>query len=168
MAKRGKLQHGEDLDINMTPMIDCTFLLIIFFILTSQFASQALATLEVYKPWKPQTKTAPEDKIPDRIIVNVVSEEPVRNRDVMLAGEAKHYEIVGKRIDIGDTASLNEAVKAAQRTAVAAGVKPEDFRMEIRADQDVEFQYVEPVLLVGANAGIVKMEITARRASPGD
>jgi biopolymer transport protein ExbD len=50
MAKKKKIVGGGSMDINMTPMIDCTFQLIIFFILTAQIASEEVAKVAVPEP----------------------------------------------------------------------------------------------------------------------
>ena len=67
----GRGQSG-DVSFNMTPMIDCVFQLIIFFILAGQVASQSLARVDLYKPWKSQAQKWNE-KDPNRVIVNIPS-----------------------------------------------------------------------------------------------
>ena len=46
-----------DVSFNVTPLVDCTFLLVIFFILTSQMASDSLTTLSLPRrtpAWRPR------------------------------------------------------------------------------------------------------------------
>ena len=52
---------------NMTPMIDVVFLLIIFFMLVSNFASAENVPMELPKPFKSQAKQV---KLRDRVIIN--------------------------------------------------------------------------------------------------
>ncbi len=163
MAKR--VQHGEDVDINMTPMIDCTFQLIIFFILTSQFASAALAQLELHEPRESQAKKQPEKALPDRVIVNVLSvaNKDADKRDPRWSGQAAEYQISGKPIKIGEEYRLRDIFKKAKAKAVKAGFPGEKFLVEIRADKDVEFQYIKPVMDEAGEAEIGNVEITAKR-----
>jgi len=62
--KRGKPQVG----FNMTPMIDCTFQLIIFFMLTTQMASAEFVPMQLPRPLRSVAKEMTENKV----IVNVV------------------------------------------------------------------------------------------------
>ncbi len=146
---------GSDLSFNMTPLIDCTFQLIIFFILTSQMASQAIVKLQLPRPLESQARSAEEMSV-NRVIVNVLSIDPNGDKpDPRLAGQALRYQIDGVHIDIGDRRTLVEMF-----TARAAAAEDEFF-VEIRADARVNFGDVEPIMLAAAEARISMMNITA-------
>jgi len=152
---RSKIASGG-IAINMTPLIDCTFLLIIFFILTSQFASESLARLKLPQPLRSQALPA-ERMEPPGVIVNVVGAEGQEDRtDAALSGEQGVYKIEGRSIDLHDLVGLKEVL---QRRRQAAGEGP--FSVEIRADRRVRFGYVWPVMAAAAEVGIEKMRITA-------
>ena len=53
--------HGDDEEneINLTPMLDVVFIMLIFFIVTASFVKEA--GLDVNRPDAPQTETPPED-----------------------------------------------------------------------------------------------------------
>ncbi|MFP4052769.1 MAG: ExbD/TolR family protein [Phycisphaerae bacterium] len=161
--KKGKVAAGE-VSINLTPMIDCTFQLIIFFILTTQFASAALAPL---LPPKPADSVAVEraqdpDQVMGKTIVNVVSKvaPDAKKPDPMEARKADHYFIAGyDKVRRGDEERLTKIFKDEHKNAKEAGVQK--FFIEIRGDKRVTYSYVQPVMMAAAKAGIPEMNITA-------
>lgn len=60
--------HAEELDVNMTPMIDIVFQLIIFFLVVSEIISaDRIANLTL--PVADQAR--PEPKLPERLVISV-------------------------------------------------------------------------------------------------
>ncbi len=53
----GQDEHGDD--INLTPMLDVVFIMLIFFIVTASFVKEA--GIDVNRPDAPVTETKPED-----------------------------------------------------------------------------------------------------------
>ena len=167
-AFRSKGRAGE-VSFNMTPMIDCVFQLILFFLLASHFASETLARVDLSHPVRSQARDPEKFKMPDRIVVNVVSLEleqlesqgsdAVYSDDPMIAGAAKAYKIGGEHVEIGDVARLIEVFEQ------AAGPDKEDFYVEIRADRRVDFAAVAPVMSAATRAGIGHISISAIRDS---
>ena len=153
-----RTSSGE-VGFNMTPLIDCTFQLIIFFILAGQAASQTLARLDLHRPEQSQAIPAEQIETPRKIIVNVVSHDGEKNPNPALLGKARHYEIEGREIKISDTWQLVKLFKA--RKAAAGS---EDFHVEIRADHRVSFGDVRPVMRSAADAKVVNISITALTA----
>jgi len=141
---------------NMTPMIDCTFQLIIFFMLTTQMAS--IVRLD---PPDPSSSVAKEMKT-NRVVVSVV---PYTDREIKdqpeRKGQAKRYEIGTAKIDLGDTGKVVALLREARRKT------PEDLRndfaVELRADRDIQYRFIEPILHSLQEAEIVNMRITAVR-----
>ncbi len=165
---RKKRHVGADMEINLTPMIDCTFQLIIFFILTAQMASQDIAKLVVHKPFdsmalSAETKQGMEVNKPNQVTVNVVNEygDQKEGRDPGRSGQPICYKIGTKTIEIGDIETLVDVFKQLKGNAEQAGYKPGDFFLEIRADKDIEFGGVEPIMLAASESGISRMNITA-------
>jgi len=140
----------------MTPMIDCTFQLILFFILAGQMASESIATLQLHRPLESQAISQEEMQTPNKVIVNVLSAEDAQGVDSPLALMASNYEIDGQSIHLGNTARLAEVLAERKARSVA-----EDFFVEIRADSRVSYAYVAPVMAAAAAAGIEKMNLTA-------
>ncbi|HPS52413.1 MAG TPA: biopolymer transporter ExbD [Phycisphaerae bacterium] len=170
MAK--KQITGSIQEVNLTPMIDCTFQLIIFFILTAQMASQELAKVSLPEPVKSMAIGADPDK-PDQptnlnnVTVNVVNKygDSDDNRQMELAGKAECYQLGQNKIDAGNIEALTAAIKERKAQILSdkniKNVKEGDIIVEIRADKDIVFQDIEPVMRAAAEAKINKMSMTA-------
>jgi len=152
-----------ELSFNMTPMIDCTFQLIIFFILASQIASRSLAELSLPRPHHSQAIPTEQVETPNNVVVNVISaadeDEQSEYENPALAGRAERYEIDGMPVEVGD---VDRLVDILARRKASSGVA--DFQVEVRADYRVSFSDVQPVMVAAGRAGIVKMNITALTA----
>lgn len=120
---------SETVGINMTPMIDVTFQLIIFFLVSSHLAQQ-----EVHLPLPlpvAGSGTAPPAKETPRLTINVLgpglllwSGKPIRPEELRTRLEAK-------RAETGP-----------------------DLEVRIRSDRQAAYRYVEPILLACARAGV--------------
>jgi len=158
-----RAQGGEDVGFNMTPMIDVTFQLIIFFILAGQAASEDLARLKLPKPTESQATNNPAlMQAPNRVVVNVLSKAGVEdeNADPVFAGQAKEWRVAGQRIEAGDRDRLRDLLEGRYKQWKAT-MKSDEFFVEIRADHRVNYGEVEPAMLAASAAGIPKMNITA-------
>jgi biopolymer transport protein ExbD len=113
----------------MTPMIDVTFQLIIFFLLSSHLAQQE-TQMEVALPSAASGSQAKEDDRP-RLTVNVGADG-----NVML----------------GSTATLQDEISG--RLRLEREKLGPDMELRIRADRTVPYSVVEPILLSCAEAGI--------------
>ncbi len=160
--QKSKAPGTGNLDVNMTPMIDCTFQLIIFFLLTAQMAGEEVAKVLVPHPQESVARSETDEKIlPERVIVNIPNRygDDDKNRDPRLSSQAVCYQIGGTRIPLDATEQLVELLQERKARAEARGI--EEFFVEIRGDKDVAFADVEPVLQAAAQAKIRKMSITA-------
>jgi biopolymer transport protein ExbD len=127
---RPPLPHRRaGVQINMTPMIDVTFLLIIFFLLSSHLAQQE-TQLELDLPLASSGRHAAESERP-RLSVNVRTDGGV----MLGSTQAKPGEME-RRLQI-------------ERQRLGS-----DLEVRVRADRSVPFRAVEPVLLACAEAGI--------------
>jgi len=162
MAKRRNIGAATG-EVNMTPMIDCTFQLIIFFILTAQMVSEQAKVL-VPEPRVSQAVSEEEGMItPGRVTVNIVGKcgDKEENRDSITATQAKFYQVGAEIIPLEDIPRLVQILTEQLVMAGQRGIKEEDFYLEIRGDKDVAFAGIEPVLQAAAAAKIKKMSITA-------
>jgi biopolymer transport protein ExbD len=144
-----------EVSFNVTPLIDCAFQLIIFFILTSQMASESLAKLELARPQGSQA-VAVERMLARRVIVNVLSARDDPGSGATEMDRASLYKVDGRPIGVGDLEALVGLLKA-RKKAFGDG----ECLVEIRADRRVGFGYVEPVMSAAAEAGIPRLSITA-------
>lgn len=155
---RASGDSGE-VSFNMTPMIDCVFQLIIFFILAGQVASQSLARVVLPEPQASQAqKWSEQDR--NRVIVNVPSMAGRDNPDQHspMASQAREYLIGGAPCKAGDADAL---VAEFQRRYQPFKEKNMDYFIEIRADKRVSYGDIQPILWAAGKAGIPKLNITA-------
>jgi len=170
--KKRKIGGGGVEEVNLTPMIDCTFQLIIFFIITAQMANQDLAKIAVAEPATSRA-VEPDKELPNVCVVNIINEygdqvDKVdkdgniigeRVRDPLISARAKEYRIGVKTIAISDAESLVQIFKERRKSAKEQGFK--EFFVEIRGDKDIAYAGILPVMQAAAEAGIAKMFITA-------
>ena len=115
-----KYQDRGSLEFNMTPMIDVTFQLIIFFLVSSHLAQQELQ-VEVDLPTA-SSGDEMKDEPGRRMTVNLLADG-----QLLLAGEAIDPEELGRRLELE------------RRT------NPQ-FELRIRSDRHVEYGRVKPLL----------------------
>ena len=129
---------------NMAPMIDVVFLLIIFFVLVSTFASAERVPMELPDPDASQAKNV---KLTDRVIINVQLAEP-HTGDV----PGVMYNLGAVRADSLGAISdrLAEYVRSVPNIKVV-----------IRADRRIHYGAVREVMEVVAENGIERMNIVA-------
>ncbi|MEN6494910.1 MAG: biopolymer transporter ExbD [Thermoguttaceae bacterium] len=122
------------LAFDMTPMIDCVFQLIIFFLLASHLAQQE-TQLEVDLPKATSGQRTEEDDNVRRVVVNVLPEEAAESR-IMVSG---------KRMSTAELTRLigYETQKANRHLEV-----------RIRSYRKIPFGQIEPILLACARAGV--------------
>lgn len=165
MAKSQVYTTGEtELSFNMTPMIDVTFQLIIFFLLAGTFASMDAVALDVPQIHEP---LAQELKLENKVTVSVPP-APGAAGSESLRGKADGWMIGGEAIPVGDTEALKNRIALAkdryERRAAAEGVdvtQPgQAFQIEIRADGAVNYSQVQPVIAVASELGIARMNLT--------
>jgi biopolymer transport protein ExbD len=115
--------------INMTPMIDVVFQLIIFFLLTSHFAQQE-AHLPLPLP-AADSAAALKDVDAPRLVINVTADGTLLFSGRSLTPADLRQRLAERIADLG-----------------------KDVEVRIRADRSVPYQHIEPVLLACARAGI--------------
>ena len=115
MAKKSRRKKGDNVALEMTPMIDVVFQLLIFFIVTLK-QEDIMANLEAFRPAPDRSATAEEKEEPLQILIGkeglafngaLVNEEQLakklenivkRNKDAMIliksSGDAPHMYLV--------------------------------------------------------------------------
>lgn len=117
------------IEANMTPMIDVTFLLIVFFVLVSQIVETDRVDLE------PPGLEQPASVLPGdgaRVVVNIVPG---------LHGGVSGYRVGGR--DLPASVEGREAMAAALLEQYR--VNP-SLRVNVRADRETHFEFVQPVM----------------------
>lgn len=126
-------RHAPPADIapegfDMTPMIDCTFQLIIFFMLVMDMSSQ-----QVEKLTPPYASKAIKVDDPTELVVNCMSDGKVRIQGKTLSDDAL------------------DALFAGRKPRNAA----QDFPVLIRADRSTPFESVQKVMMAAQFHGAV-------------
>lgn len=138
MAK--KRTKGTELEMDMTPMIDIVFQLIIFFMIVSDMSQQDLAELTL-----PKADMAIDDETePGRMIVNILTNGEI--------------EIKRNRYGTLDNKDAENALRAYLLTEVQKGERDEDNLSErsllVRADKQTQFKEVQKVMRICGETGI--------------
>ena len=124
--------------INMTPMIDVVFQLIIFFLVSSHLAKQEA---QLPLPLPVADSSAAQDPMPARhVVVNVL------NDGTLL--------LAGRRTDAAEIESRLAALEA----------DTPDLEVKIRADRRVPYGRVEPLMMACYRAGLRKVTYAVYRS----
>ncbi len=125
MARKPKAPQTADGELDMTPMIDCVFLLIIFFMLVTELKKMDTVLLSL-----PDAESAVKDD-DVKLIINV---------------EGKGQITVGnKRRDVDELRAFL-ADKRARLTAEEVSGEWAEILVKIRVDRNAEFRHVQQVL----------------------
>jgi len=150
----GKKQDYE-MKMNMTPMIDVVFLLIIFFMIVTDLTQQELEDLVLPKADQAMKDENPPEK---RMIINIT--------------RPGHY--VFKRRDMGVVDDALPQIKSHLASMVNFFAREDDGCSKqpvlIRADKHTEFKYIQKVLQVCGEDGIkiYKIELACSVAKDED
>ncbi|MHC5079838.1 MAG: ExbD/TolR family protein [Planctomycetota bacterium] len=149
MARKKKSQ-GDEMKMNMTPMIDVVFQLIIFFMLVTEMAQADLEMLTLPSASEASPDNNPEKK---RITVNLLPPE---------AGGVCRVKVKGKVMD-------QKALHRYLKTEAEISRDPDDPRLStrallIRADRETTFRWVQFVMqeCVKPGVGIWKIQIAVK------
>lgn len=142
-------------EMNMTPMIDVVFQLLIFFMLTNQIVAEESVEMIVPKLDDPKTVELGRE---NRVTVNLIPADylPKRNPGD-LAGVSGHVAMV--KIGLSQfKPSDHQAITAAMREVKA---RNKDIEVLLRADAATYYDEIQPVLQAIASANITKVNLVA-------
>ncbi|MGH8160673.1 MAG: ExbD/TolR family protein [Gammaproteobacteria bacterium] len=88
MARRRYGGEADEAEINITPMLDMVFILLIFFIVTSSFAN--VTGLHVSRPTRSQQKVVKESKI---VLIQI-------NRDNSITMDGRQLQLFSVRAEV--------------------------------------------------------------------
>jgi len=151
-----KKHVGSDtgaVSMNMTPLIDIVFQLLIFFVLTTQFQQ-----LEIEQVVLPMSIAAePKDPFQYRnVIINVVNPD---NPEVIVMGQRMDYRV----LDIDN--ELSAYLKERKASTIEGGEK---LNVILRADEMICYEIVASVMLAAGRAEIEGWWITTDIEEPED
>lgn len=137
----------EDIDMDMTPMIDCVFLLMIFFVLVIDLSQKNLEDLILPRAVFMEPDDAPPENRP---IINVL-----QNGTVIFGGDVffdptkdgKNYgKIKQLLLDIRTKGVAEKTLKLVQKDIGGAFAEVIDDPILIRADKWTEWHYVGEIM----------------------
>lgn len=152
----------EEVEIDMTPMIDVTFLLIVFFMVVSDMSALDVADLTLpFASEAHSSKGIDLDENPT-LVVNVLTKG-----NIEIAGEAYAIKPTGGMRTLKDFLKIE--VEAAGREPAPADnptLRPSKLRILIRADRDTRFENVQNVFDACQQNGIYKTVLGATKDNP--
>ena len=149
-----KRSEGTEIAMDMTPMIDVVFLMIIFFMIVTVMSQQDLAELKL-----PKADMAVDDENePGRMIVNILTDGTI--------------EIKRNRYGTLDDKDTESALRAYLLTEVAKGDRDKAGLSErsllVRADKASQFKEVQKVMRICGEKGIQIYKVHLAAAQNGE
>ncbi len=142
-------REKSSITFNMAPMIDVVFLLIIFFMLVSTFASAENIPMEIPNP---ERSLAENVKIVDRVVINCRTTQTGDKEDE----SAKAVYSIGP--------NRPESLESISKRLAAAHRANPKLKVIIRADKRLRYEYVRAVMSVVAENEIEDMSLVAHVA----
>ena len=153
--KINKSDAQTEMEMNMTPMIDVVFLLIIFFMIITDMTQQDLEALKL-----PEARAAIPDE-PDPKKVRPVLNVPVSGNVIVKLNKIYEPEVDGEDVSrleqyLADQAKAMVLSGAVAHANVDAGTGPmlPDNPILIRADKNTEFKYIQKIMELCGKEGI--------------
>ncbi|MEM8739484.1 MAG: biopolymer transporter ExbD [Planctomycetota bacterium] len=144
--------------MNITPLIDVVFLLIIFFMLVNNIVSEE--TVDMILPRVEEPETRPLGEV-DRVVVNIAPQPFTRAGRAAFplshTGEAAYVKVgtgTGSRFEVGDLAGITAALRRAK-------AEQPEIEVLLRADGAVYYGQVQPIMGAVRAAGIETVNLVA-------
>lgn len=145
--------------MNITPLIDVVFLLIIFFMVVSNIAAEERVDIVIPDLDNPELKPIEEGT---RIIINVITKVEKSKRDIdplNVPGEAEGVKVgAGELIPMSQLGRLTDTLQPEVK-------KNQDVELLVRADAALYFEDVQRVLKAIAGAGAGGTQLNVRFAA---
>lgn len=162
VRSRGSFETKMD----MTPLIDCVFLLIMFFILTTQITVELE---EVTLPFALEgKKPPPEGDLTVILNVRLAKNAPPEERagEIVYKGQA-YTDVKALTKELKAEVFYDKTVRGREPERGPEGQELSQLEILIRADKDVRAEYLEKIFRACFNAGIYKIKLTSQQPSEG-
>jgi len=136
---------------NLTPMIDMTFLLIVFFVLVSRIVDREAVDMNLPQPKHSVSEKAGEER---RVIINVVP------------GEAGGGRVTGYRVGGTEFPATPAGLNAMTAHLTALYQRQPGLDVNVRADRGAQYEFVEPVLGAISSASRAARNLTGAAINP--
>ena len=152
-----KHDANTEMEMDMTPMIDVVFLLIIFFMIITDLTQQDLEALQL-----PQARSSVEDK-PDPKVVRPILNIPISGRMVYKGEPLYEPEVHGDDMTQLERFLSTQAKLMPLKMDEMLKVKLPDNPLMIRADRNTDFKYIQRIMEICGKDGIRiwKLELAA-------
>ena len=130
-------QHREDIGVNLTPLIDVVFLLLIFFMVSTTFTRETQLSIDL-----PEAQGKPKEATEEQIEI--------------LVDESGNYRVNGEALVDGSMRTLQAAIYK-----ISAG--DTTLPMTISADAQAAHQDVVQAMDAAGQMGFVHLSITTRQ-----
>ncbi len=137
-----KRQNTDEVSVNLTPLIDVVFLLLIFFMVSTTFTKEAHLKIDL-------PKASTEESL-----------ESPRQIDITITAQGQ-YSVNGKPL-------VNTQVQTLKRALAKEARNKTDLPMVITADARTPHQAVVTAMDVAGQLGFIHLSITTRSAQPPD
>ena len=163
-GKAVKRAMSESSDMDMTPMIDIVFNLLIFFMIVTDLQQKDLAKLTL--PIAYMAAQDKDDDPDDRLILNVD-----REGHILYRGRQLNLDELGTVLrNRKDQYALKMKRKGGKNTGeveIAPGVKASALFVLLRADKDTPWQHVQWLMTIMAEQKLFKMQFATKKFISG-
>lgn len=156
MARRRLPEESGWEGCNLTPMIDVTFQLIIFFMIVTDMASAQIENLKV-----PSASKAIKEKYddPQLLVLNVMPNGVVRSGGRTFYDPQKDKDDCKKLEDLFEARRQNKAYQE-----VAGSDQYVKYPLMIRADRSAHFEHIQRILMIATHhGGVTRVQLGARQ-----
>ena len=157
MARSKELDpSNQSVEANMTPMIDCVFLLLIFFMIVSEMSSLDMESLAL--PYADQAHPPEEESPERRIVINVQKDDAKKG----------FVRVQGRNYDKDKLAELvrKEAIKSGrEHDPQFPKIKIYKLRILIRCDREAKYETIQWVFDACSKNGVYKTILAASPSS---
>lgn len=134
-------QQNEDPQINLTPLLDVVFLLLIFFMVTTTFQKEAQLQIQI-----PEASANPQAEAPERL-------------ELIIDAQGKYY--------LDQQEVINTRPQTLKSAILKAAGEARDVPVVIRADARTPHQAVVTAMDVLGQLGFVNLSIATTRSDEG-
>jgi len=152
-----EMQNAES-KMDMTPMIDCVFNLVIFFMLVTDLNKKDIVDLTL--PLAHMSQQDKNEEKDDRIILNIGDEGKI-----LYKGEAISLDHLGKELEHwkGIFAERMRAKGEDPEETLAGGGKASKLYVLLRADRNVPWQHVQWLMTIMAEHKLYKLQFATKK-----
>ena len=143
-------EKQEDIELNLTPMIDVVFNLIIFFMLVADLSTKDIEILRL--PWSTEAQ-ADDGKEKKRILINVVKSGPAREHANWKPGDPVEIKVRGELVDF-KTLTQRLLVFAERDRDMDHPMQPSEVFALIRCDAEIQWLQVQWVMQACADPDV--------------